>query len=118
MTQGRTIKEVSRRMARGEPALTPALAKKLLAEFAKPKKAVSKDKDPDALTARETEVLESMCEGVTSNRELAKAHGVSENTIKFHVRNILDKLHLNNRAQVVGHALRHGIVASENKARL
>ena len=47
---------------------------------------------------------------VTSNRKLAKRLGLSENTIKFHVRNILDKLRLHNRAEVVGYALRHGIV--------
>jgi len=41
---------------------------------------------------------------------------VSENTVKFHVRNILDKLHLHNRAQVVGFALRHGIVVSPGGA--
>jgi DNA-binding NarL/FixJ family response regulator len=63
------------------------------------------------LTEREREVLELLVRGVTSNRKLAKQLGVSENTVKFHVRNILDKLHLHNRAQVVGFALRHGIVA-------
>lgn len=99
-------------VARGEPALTPSLARKLLREFAKPHKAeVEEPKDPDALTQREMEVLESMISGVTSNRALAKHLGVSENTIKFHVRNILDKLHLHNRTQVVGYALRHGIVS-------
>ncbi len=35
---------------------------------------------------------------------------MSENTVKFHVRNILDKLHLHNRAQVVAYALRHRLV--------
>jgi DNA-binding NarL/FixJ family response regulator len=35
---------------------------------------------------------------------------VTENTVKFHVRNILDKLHLHNRAQVVAFALRHKLV--------
>ena len=69
-------------------------------------------KDPDALTEREMEILQTMVEGVTSNRALAKALGVSENTVKFHVRNILDKLHLHNRAQVVSYAFRHGIVAA------
>jgi DNA-binding NarL/FixJ family response regulator len=89
------------RASRGEPALTPALARKLLLEFAKP--AVT---DPDALTDREREVLDLMVEGVTSNRKLAKNLGVSENTVKFHVRNILDKLRLHNRAQAVGYAMR------------
>ncbi len=101
-------------VARGEPALTPLLARKLLSEFAKPESASPKQDDPDALTAREMEVLEWMVEGVTSNRALARKLGVSENTIKFHVRNILDKLHLHNRAQVVSYALRHGMVGPVN----
>ena len=98
-------------VSQGEPALTPLLARKLLTEFAKPEAKTAQDKDPDALTGREMEVLEAMAEGVTSNRALARELGVSENTIKFHVRNILDKLHLHNRAQVVSYAFRHGIVA-------
>src|ERR1700686_4233709 len=75
------------RTERGEPALTPANA-------------------PDPLTEREREILELLVEGVTSNRKLAKHLGVSENTVKFHVRHVLDKLHLHNRAQVVGSAPR------------
>ena len=98
-------------VGRGEPALTPRLASKLLQEFARPPRPVAESHDPDALTDREREVLELLVRGVTSNRKLALHLGVSENTVKFHVRNILDKLHLNNRAQVVGFALRHGIVA-------
>jgi DNA-binding NarL/FixJ family response regulator len=93
------------RASRGEPALTPALARKLLQEFAKPPEATT-GTDEDELTAREREVLELMEEGVTSNRKLAKRLGVSENTVKFHVRNILDKLRLHNRAEAVGYALR------------
>ncbi len=65
--------------------------------------------DLDALTVREREVLELMVEGVVSNRKLAKRLGLIENTVKFHVRNILDKLHLHNRAEVVGYALRKRI---------
>jgi DNA-binding NarL/FixJ family response regulator len=98
-------------VGRGEPALTPLLAGKLLQEFARPPRPAAESHDPDALTEREREVLELLVRGVTSNRKLAKQLGVSENTVKFHVRNILDKLHLHNRAQVVGFALRHGIVA-------
>ena len=95
---------------RGEPALTPALARKLLQEFARPAQAPVPPQDPDALTDREREVLELLVNGITSNRKLAKQLGVSENTVKFHVRNILDKLHLHNRAQVVSYAIRHRIV--------
>jgi len=103
-------------VGRGEPALTPRLASKLLQEFARPPRPAAESHDPDALTDREREVLELLVRGVTSNRKLAKQLGVSENTVKFHVRNILDKLHLHNRAQVVGFALRHGIVAPPGTA--
>ncbi len=96
-------------VSRGEPALTPTLARKLLDEFARAPSRRERE-DPDALTDREREVLELMVEGITTNRKLAKTLGVSENTVKFHVRNILDKLHLHNRAEVVGYALRHRLV--------
>ncbi len=96
--------------SRGEPALTPALAGKLLNEFARPAAETQHQEHGQELTAREREVLELMVGGITSNRTLAKHLGVSENTIKFHVRNILEKLRLHSRAQVVGYALRKGIV--------
>jgi DNA-binding NarL/FixJ family response regulator len=102
--------EMLERASRGEPALTPALAKKLLQEFAKP----AREQTPvEELTPREREVLELMMEGVTSNRKLAKRLNLSENTVKFHIRNILDKLRLHDRAQVVGYALRKKIVDTE-----
>ena len=98
------------RASRGEPALTPILARRLLQEFARPEAPAAPEQSPDDLTAREREVLELMVEGITSNSRLARRLGVSENTVKFHVRNILDKLRLHNRAQVVAYALRNRIV--------
>lgn len=96
------------RASAGEPAFTPAVARRLLLEFAKPSEAASREEN-DELTAREREVLELMVEGVVSNRRLAKRLGLSENTVKFHVRNILDKLHLHTRAEAVGFTLRKRI---------
>lgn len=97
-------------VTRGEPALTPGLARRVLAEFAQPRRSAEKERHPDDLTEREREVLELLVRGVTSNRKLAKELNVSENTVKFHLRNILEKLHLNNRAEAVGKALRHRMV--------
>ncbi len=96
-------------VTRGEPALTPALARKVLGAFSRsdPKPAPSA---PDALTDREREVLELLVAGVTSNRDLAERLFVSENTVKYHLRNILQKLHVQNRAQVIAYAVRHGLV--------
>lgn len=96
-------------VTRNEPALTPALARKLLGEFARPG-SPREDRSPEGLTPREREVLELLVRGITSNRDLAERLVVSENTVKYHLRNILDKLHLENRAQVVAYALRHQLV--------
>lgn len=95
-------------VSRGEPAFTAGLARKVLQEFAKPLR--QEPVEDEELTPREREVLELMVDGVTSNRKLAKRLNLSENTVKFHVRNILDKLRLHDRAQAVGYALRKKIV--------
>jgi DNA-binding NarL/FixJ family response regulator len=101
-------------VGRGEPALTPTLARKLLGEFARPTPvmpaAVAAEQSIDALTEREHEVLDLLVQGITSNRELAERLVITENTVKYHFRNILDKLHVQNRAQVVAFAVRHGMV--------
>jgi DNA-binding NarL/FixJ family response regulator len=97
-------------VARGEPALTPGLARKLLGEFARPAPAPRAPADRAELTDREREVLDLLVQGITTNRELAERLVVSENTVKYHLRNILDKLHLQNRAQVVAYAVRQGMV--------
>lgn len=99
-------------VARGEPALTPGLARKLLGAFARPPQPAPRPAEDEAqsLTEREREVLNLLVQGVTSNRELAEHLVVSENTVKYHLRNILDKLHLQNRAQVVAYAVRHGMI--------
>jgi DNA-binding NarL/FixJ family response regulator len=98
-------------VADGAPALTPGLARKLLGEFARPVSAAPAPTEPlPALTDREREVLDLLVQGVTSNRELAERLVVTENTVKYHLRNILDKLHVQNRAQVVAFAVRQGII--------
>jgi DNA-binding NarL/FixJ family response regulator len=99
-------------VAEGEPALTPGLARKLLGEFARPTSTphATLEEPPPTLTEREREVLDLLVQGVTSNRDLAARLVVSENTVKYHLRNILDKLHVQNRAQVVAFAVRHGMI--------
>jgi DNA-binding NarL/FixJ family response regulator len=106
-------------VAQGEPALTPGLARKLLGEFARPPAPAATTTPPEAqsLTEREREVLHLLVQGVTSNRDLAQRLVVTENTVKYHLRNILDKLHVQNRAQVVAYAVRHGMVDAKDKDR-
>ncbi len=96
-------------VALGEPAFTPGLARKLLREFAQPAPA-RQDRPGGPLTEREQEILELLVRGVTSNRALAQRLVVSENTIKFHLRNILSKLQLRDRQEAIKHAVRHGLV--------
>lgn len=95
-------------VTRGEPALTPVLARKVLREFAQPHG--PREAPIETLTERERDVLELLVQGVTSNRDLAERLFISENTVKYHLRNILSKLHLQNRAQVIAYAMRHGLV--------
>lgn len=98
--------ELLTRLRNGEPVMSPTLARKLLKEFAR-----LKEESSDGLTAREREVLDLVARGST-NKEVAAALFISTNTVDFHVRNILAKLHLRNRTQVVAWAHEHGTLAS------
>lgn len=99
--------------AEGEPALTASLARKLLLELGRSGDAGSAAGARATgahLTDREMEVLELLVAGTAGTRQLAERLGISQNTVKFHLRNILDKLHLHSRAEAISYALRHGIV--------
>jgi DNA-binding NarL/FixJ family response regulator len=97
-------------VARGEAAITPAIAGRILAELARPEVVASPAASgPDHLTERELDVLRLVVAGLR-NKEIAADLGISENTVKFHLRNILDKLHAQNRAEVVALAMRAGLV--------
>jgi len=99
---------------RGEAAITSDVAGKILDEFSRQAGRMKGGRDIDHLTERETEVLEHLVDGRT-NRQIGAALGLSENTVKYHLRNILEKLHLHNRAQVVAYAMRHGLVRDESR---
>jgi DNA-binding NarL/FixJ family response regulator len=96
-------------VARGEAAITPAIAGRILAELARPEVVATVPDGPDRLTDREMDVLQLVVAGLR-NKEIAADLGISENTAKFHLRNILDKLHAQNRAEVVARAMRGGLV--------
>jgi len=96
-------------LAENQPALTPASTHKLLLELHRPRRP-SRSDDPDELTEHELGLLDLMVGGVTTNRLLASTLRLSENTIKFHVQNILKKLHQGSRAQAIAYVLREGIV--------
>lgn len=66
----------------------------------------------DGLTPREREILLAVARG-QKNREVAESLGVSEHTVKNHLKNILQKLHLGNRVQLTKYAYEHGLVKTE-----
>jgi two-component system, NarL family, response regulator LiaR len=96
----RAIEQVSR----GEPSLHPSIAAQVLRELRRP---LQKTPLPNALTAREVEVLRLVAKGL-SNREIAAQLTTTEATTKTHVSAILSKLHLANRVQAALYALQEG----------
>ncbi len=96
--------EAIRDVYRGESSLHPTIARKVLREFTRPP-------DPPAraelLTEREGEILLLVAQGL-SNKEIAEQLVVSERTVRSHVSNILQKLHLTSRTQAALYALKEG----------
>jgi two-component system, NarL family, nitrate/nitrite response regulator NarL len=100
-----------RGLARGEAALSRLMANKLLKEFAHSQPMLASEA---ALTPREQQVLQLVARGLT-NREIAETLVVAENTVKNHLRNILAKLHVENRVQAAAYALREGLAPMDEK---
>ena len=91
---------------RGEAVIPTRLAGRLLNEFRGQAQRAGAPDDRAALSVREREVLDLVSQGLT-NRESGERLYISENTVKYHMKNILDKLHLHNRAQVIAWAAQH-----------
>jgi DNA-binding NarL/FixJ family response regulator len=105
------VAEAVRVVAEGQSLISPSMAVKLLEEF----KAISRSgggKDDGLnprLTPRELEVLNLVAHGL-NNRDIAKELFISENTVKNHVRNILEKLQLHSRMEAVMYAVREKLL--------
>jgi len=96
---------------RGEAAITRKMATRLMGRM---KDLAQQDAvEKDDLSQREIEVLKLLGEGL-ANRAIAQKLFVSENTIKYHVRNILQKLGAQNRTEAVAHAIRREIIIQES----
>jgi DNA-binding NarL/FixJ family response regulator len=95
----------------GQSKITPSMATKLLAEFAAMSKRAEETRQLPAprLTEREMEVLRLVAQGL-NNRDIAKDLFISENTVKNHIRNILEKLHLHSRMEAVVYAVREKLL--------
>lgn len=102
--------EMLGRVRQGDAPLSGAMAAKILQEFRQPPPNEAKQRElTDELTSREIEVLEEVVKGA-SNKEIADILNITENTVKIHLRNILEKLHVQNRIQAAVHAIREGLV--------
>jgi DNA-binding NarL/FixJ family response regulator len=95
-----------RAFAIDEVPMSKEIAFQILKEFPQ-NKAKSKEKVP--LSTREIEVLQLVAKGL-SNREISEALFISEHTVKSHLKNILSKLHLDNRVQLTSYAFQQGLV--------
>jgi DNA-binding NarL/FixJ family response regulator len=105
-----SIEEVAdavRAVVQGQTLISPSMASKLISEFtALAKRADDRHTVPaPRLTDRELEVLKLVAQGLT-NREIAEQLYIADNTVKNHVRNILEKLHLHSRMEAVLYAVR------------
>ena len=102
--------EMVGQVASGGAALPPELAARLLEEFAR--QARSTETPPATpsheLTPRQTEVLMLVAQGSTYP-QVGEALALSEATVRYHMAQIMDRLHLRNRAQVIAYAARHGL---------
>lgn len=99
-----------RGVQKGDAPVSPTMASKILEEFSR--RAPKEPAPEDSLTPREKHVLELLAWGAT-NKTMASTLFISENTVKNHLKNILDKLHLQNRVQAAAYAVRLGLVSKE-----
>ena len=99
-------------IAQGGVIVSPLMATKLLTEFKDLSSGVERESilgTDAALSPREGEVLQLVAQGA-SNKKIAESLFISENTVKTHLRNIMEKLHLANRSQAAAYAVRRGLV--------
>ncbi|TAM55368.1 MAG: response regulator transcription factor [Chloroflexota bacterium] len=93
---------------RGEAAITPATAARILDELARDARATLTG--PERLTKRELDVLRLVTAGLR-NKEIAAQLGMSENTAKYHLKHILEKLQAESRTELAARAVREGLVS-------
>jgi DNA-binding NarL/FixJ family response regulator len=110
---GEEVASAIRRVHDGQAIIPPGMAATLLAEFTR----LSQDPAPvtgsaPLLTDREIEVLRLVARG-HANREIAELLVISENTVKNHVRNILEKLHLHSRVEAAVYAHQQHLIPTD-----
>ncbi len=107
------IVEAIKQVANGEATVSPSMASRLLDQFRDNGKDNNGKKGFCDLSVREKEVLKLTARG-SSNKEIAANLFISDTTVKAHMRNILEKLRVKNRAEAVGVAIAKGILDQYN----
>ncbi len=95
------------RVRHGESYLDPALTRTLISDYVR--QVERGDETPDSLTERELEVLKLVAEGFT-NRQIAFKLNISIKTVQTHRANLMDKLNLHDRTELVRYAIRRGLI--------
>ena len=103
------IADAIRSVASGQALVSPMMTTKLLAEFNALSRRVAEEHDGRRLTPRELEVLRLVARGL-SNKDIATELVISENTVRNHVRNILEKLEVRSRVEAAMYAVREKLV--------
>ncbi len=103
------VADAVRLVAEGQSLISPSMAVKLLDEFKQLAGTDTGEIASPRLTERELDVLRQMARGRT-NREIARALFIAENTVKNHVRNILEKFQLHSRMEAVMYAMREKLL--------
>jgi len=106
------IVEAIKLVAKGEATVSPTMATRLLDQFRDSTRNNSNKNGLFELSVREKEVLKLTAHG-SSNKEIAANLFISDTTVKAHIRNILEKLRVKNRAEAVGVAISRGILDDE-----
>jgi DNA-binding NarL/FixJ family response regulator len=104
-TEGDDLRRAIKAAAAGQVQLSPQAATRLMREVRTPE-------SPEVLTERETDVLRLLAQG-KANKEIAHELAIGEKTVKTHVSNILAKLGVQSRTQAALHAVRLGLVSTD-----